>query len=204
MLQRFIFANFSEGPPATNRESPEGEGRGTRATFRPSSCGHPPRVAVSFLGLSEKHFPRTPRGKEKVRLLRSGSQLIVTPEGLPPHGLIGYGFFFGWAGVCFGWSGGCVGLCSRTIFPSQEMYALVISSRSFFRLNSISAILCSRVLRSSGICSFLSGLACYREVDSLLRASVPSRPREGPSGPNVLSDHARFITLLRRTLPPAA
>jgi hypothetical protein len=30
--------------------------------------------------------------------------------------------------------------------------------------------------RSSGICSFLSGLAYYREVDSLLRASVPSRP----------------------------
>jgi hypothetical protein len=40
-------------------------------------------------------------------------------------------------------------------------YALVISSRSFFRLNSISATLCSRVLCSSGICSFLSGLAYY-------------------------------------------
>ena len=53
------------------------------------------------------------------------------------------------------------------------MYALVISSRSFFRLNSISATLCSRVLCSSGICSFLSGLAYYREVDSLLRAACP-------------------------------
>src|SRR6266446_132881 len=75
MLHRFIFVNFSEGPLATNRESPKGEGRGTRAlppsTFRPSSCGHPPRVDVSFLGLSEKHFPRTPPGKEKVRFLRS-------------------------------------------------------------------------------------------------------------------------------------
>ena len=49
------------------------------------------------------------------------------------------------------------------------MYALVISSRSFSRLNSISAILCSRVLCSSGICSFLSRLAYYREVDSFLR-----------------------------------
>ena len=95
------------------------------------------------------------------------------PEGLPRPVLISYGFFFGWAGGCFGWSGGCVGLCSRTIFPSQEMYALVISSRSFFRLNSISAILCSRVLCSSGICSFLFGLAYYREVDSFLRAECP-------------------------------
>src|SRR6266481_9336465 len=88
-------------------------------------------------------------------------------ESFPTPGLISYTFFLGWGGVCFGWSGGCAGLCPRTIFPSQEMYALVISSRSFFRLNSISAILCSRVLCSSGICSFLSELACYREVDSL-------------------------------------
>src|SRR5208337_1545578 len=84
-----------------------------------------------------------------------------------PPGLTSCGFFFGWAGgcfdwsgVCFGWSGSCVGLCSRTIFPSQEMYALVISSRSFFRLNSISAILCSRVLCSSDICSGLAYLSC--------------------------------------------
>ena len=83
--------------------------------------------------------------------------------------LIGYGFFFGWAGVCFGCSGVGVGLCSRTIFPSQEMYAPMISSRSFFRLNSISAILCSKVLCSSGICWFLSELPYCREVDSLLR-----------------------------------
>jgi hypothetical protein len=123
----------------------------------------------------------------------NGSAMRVGPVGfafdtaLPPSGLISYGFFFGWApvcfgcgGGCFGWSGGCfgssggcVGLCSRTIFPSQEMYALVISSRSFFKLSSISATLCSRVLCSSGICSFLSGLAYYREVDSLLRAECP-------------------------------
>jgi hypothetical protein len=45
----------------------------------------------------------------------------------------------------------------------------MISSRSFFRLNSISAILCSKVLCSSGICSFLSELPYCREVDSLLR-----------------------------------
>jgi hypothetical protein len=96
-----------------------------------------------------------------------------SPKAFPRAVLISYGFFFGWAGGCFGWSGVCVGLCSRTIFPSQEMYALVISSRSFFRLDSISAILCSRVLCSSGICSFLSGLAYYRKVDSFLRAECP-------------------------------
>ena len=82
-----------------------------------------------------------------------------TPKDFLPRSLISYGFFFGWDGVFFGslaggfgWSGSCVGICSRTIFPSQEIYALVISSRSFFRLNSISATLCSRVLCSSGIC----------------------------------------------------
>src|SRR6266403_1042069 len=101
--------------------------------------------------------------------IRLSLALIVTSEGLLTPGLISYGFFFGWAGGRFGWSGGCAGLCSRTIFPSLEIYALVISSRSFFRLNSISAILCSRVLCSSGICSFLSELPYCREVDSLLR-----------------------------------
>jgi hypothetical protein len=45
----------------------------------------------------------------------------------------------------------------------------MISSRSFFRLNSISAILCSKVLCSSGICSFLSELPYCREVDSFSR-----------------------------------
>ena len=100
-----------------------------------------------------------------VRGLTDSSSLKACPR----PALISYGFFFGWAGGCLGWSGVCVGLCSRTIFPSQEMYALVISSRSFFRLNSISAILCSRVLCSSGIRSFLSVLAYYREVDSFLR-----------------------------------
>ena len=104
-----------------------------------------------------------------VRGLTDPSSLKAFPRAV----LISYGFFFGWAGGCFGWSGVCVGLYSRTIFPSQEMYALVISSRSFFTLNSISAILCSRVLCSSGICSFLSGLAYYREVDSFLRAECP-------------------------------
>jgi hypothetical protein len=31
----------------------------------------------------------------------------------PTPSLIGYGFFFGWAGVCFGCSGVGIGLCSR-------------------------------------------------------------------------------------------
>ena len=93
----------------------------------------------------------------------------------PTPSLIGYGFFFGWAGVCFGCSGVGVGLCSRTIFPSQEMYAPMISSRSFFRFNSISANLCSKVLCSSGISSFLSELPYCREVDSLLAKSPVTR-----------------------------
>jgi hypothetical protein len=38
MLQRFIFAVFSKGPPATNRESPEGRGEGCEG-FSPSSSG---------------------------------------------------------------------------------------------------------------------------------------------------------------------
>jgi len=90
----------------------------------------------------------------------------------------GYGFFFGWSSACFGWSGACFELFSpRTIFPSQEIYAVVISSRSFFRLNSISAILCSSVLCSSGICSFLSGwdsigkLIRYCELSATVQSS---------------------------------
>jgi hypothetical protein len=67
------------------------------------------------------------RGHPLPSSIRLSLALIVTPEGLLTPGLISYGFFFGWAGGCFGWSGGCVGLCSRTIFPSQEMYAFVIS-----------------------------------------------------------------------------
>jgi hypothetical protein len=103
-------------------------------------------------------------------LLSSASTISRSSSGFHPiPSLIGYGFFFGWAGVCFGCSGVGVGLCSRTIFPSQEMYAPMISSRSFFRLNSISAILCSKVLCSSGICSFLSELPYCREVDSFSR-----------------------------------
>jgi hypothetical protein len=56
MLHRFIFANFSKGPPATNRESPRGEGRGegnegcpAPSTFRLYFAASPPRVALSFL-----------------------------------------------------------------------------------------------------------------------------------------------------------
>jgi hypothetical protein len=51
----------------------------------------------------------------------------------------------------------------------------MISSRSFFRFNSISAILCSKVLCSSGICWFLSELLYCREVDSLLAKSPAAR-----------------------------
>jgi len=111
---------------------------------------------------------------------RIDDQPQLFPDFTRRPSLIGHGFFFGWADVCFGCSGVGVGLCSRTIFPSQEMYAPVISSRSFFRLNSISATLCSKVLCSSGICSFLSELPYYREVDSLLRAPVPSRSQIAP------------------------
>src|SRR4030081_2479959 len=55
-------------------------------------------------------------------------QLLWQPRFHPTPSLIGYGFFLGWAGVCFGCSGVGVGLCSRTIFPTQEMYAPMISS----------------------------------------------------------------------------
>src|SRR3979411_1916442 len=77
MLQRFKFAVFSKGPPATNRESPRGEERGGEREvfaflFRPLL-----RTALAlpfpFLGLSEKHSSRIPPGKEKVRFLRSRS-----------------------------------------------------------------------------------------------------------------------------------
>ena len=101
--------------------------------------------------------------------MRPRRSAAALPDFIRRPGLIAYGFFFGWADVCFGCSGVGVGLCSRTIFPSQEMYAPMISSRSFFRLNSISAILCSKVLCSSGICSFLSELPYCREVDSFSR-----------------------------------
>jgi hypothetical protein len=54
-------------------------------------------------------------------LLSSASTISRSSSGFHPTPiLIGYGFFFGWAGVCFGCSGVGVGLCSRTIFPSQE------------------------------------------------------------------------------------
>ena len=41
MLQRFIFALFSKGPPATNRERPEGRGEGNEGSSAfhfPESC----------------------------------------------------------------------------------------------------------------------------------------------------------------------
>ena len=38
MLQRFIFVNLSKGLPATNRESPEGEGA-LRLPLRPLLVG---------------------------------------------------------------------------------------------------------------------------------------------------------------------
>jgi hypothetical protein len=115
-----------------------------------------------------------------------GQELGIDPKPLDQlrcaAGLISYGFLFGWSSACFGWSGVCFELFSpRTIFPSQEIYAVVISSRSFFRLNSISAILCSSVLCSSGICSFLSGwdsigkLIRYCELSATVSIVTPCR-----------------------------
>jgi hypothetical protein len=112
-----------------------------------------------------RHFATETGVSYRAHRRRSATTL---PGFHPTPSLIGYRFFFGWAGVCFGCSGAGVGLCSRTIFPSQEMYAPMISSRRFFRFNSISAILCSKVLCSSGIGWFLSELLYCREVDSLL------------------------------------
>jgi hypothetical protein len=79
MLQRFNFAVFSKGPPATNRESPRGEGRGTRGFCLPLSglfLWTTPARCRFLLGaaLSENIPLSNPgRGKEKVRFLRSGS-----------------------------------------------------------------------------------------------------------------------------------
>jgi hypothetical protein len=71
MLQRFNFALFSKGPPATNRESLGGEREGTRALFRLPLSGlflrAPLRVAVSFLGPHQrKTFLSNPRGKGEI------------------------------------------------------------------------------------------------------------------------------------------
>jgi hypothetical protein len=68
MLQRFIFALFSKGPLSTNRESREGKARGegsSTSSSGPILVGTPPGVAVSFLGLSEKHSSQTPREKKR-------------------------------------------------------------------------------------------------------------------------------------------
>ena len=52
-------------------------------------------------------------------------------------------------------------------FPGKVRVGDILSK--LLQINSISAILCSRVLCSSGISSFLSELAYNREVDLLLR-----------------------------------
>jgi len=72
MLQRFNFALFSKGPPATKRENHEGEGNDgfSPSTFGASFCAHPRALPFPSWDLSEKHSSQIPRGK--VRSLRSG------------------------------------------------------------------------------------------------------------------------------------
>jgi hypothetical protein len=61
-VQRFNFAVFSKGPPATNRGSPEERGEGTRLSVPSTFQRAPPRVAVSFLGPLSENIPLDPLG----------------------------------------------------------------------------------------------------------------------------------------------
>src|SRR5271165_5705241 len=75
MLHGRIVASFSGGPsPRPTAKTTRGEGRGNKEVFTP-------HVGVSFLGPQQKTFLSNPRGKEKVRSLRSGS---LTPESQRP------------------------------------------------------------------------------------------------------------------------
>ena len=96
----------------------------------------------------------------------------------PTSSLIGYGFSS--AGPVFALVAQGLALDSvqgQFSLPRKckRQLAPMISSRSFFRFNSISAILCSNVLCSSGMCSFLSESLYCREVDSLLTKSPVAR-----------------------------
>jgi len=65
MLHRFIFALFSKGSPATNRESPKGEGR-ERGGF------HPTRWRFLLGAASAKNIPLSPPGKGKGEVFTLG------------------------------------------------------------------------------------------------------------------------------------
>jgi hypothetical protein len=81
MLHRFNFVNFSEGPPATNRESSEGE-RGARAL---SLCAFSLSSPSALRRRDESgQTPRTSRHLENhwlVKTLQQGGSLIYS--GLP-------------------------------------------------------------------------------------------------------------------------
>src|SRR5271165_5960968 len=75
LLHGRIVASFSGGPsPRPTAKTTRGEGRGTRRSS-------PRTLAFPSWGLSKKHSSLNPRGKEKVRSLRSGS---LTPESQRP------------------------------------------------------------------------------------------------------------------------
>jgi hypothetical protein len=79
MLQRFIFAIFSKGPPATNRESPRERGgeRGLSSAFSLSSLflrARPRALPFPSSDFSEKHSSQT-RGEKKCEVFT----LLFTP-----------------------------------------------------------------------------------------------------------------------------
>jgi hypothetical protein len=67
-VQRFNFAVFSKGPPATNRGSPAERGEGTRLSVPSTFQRAPPARCRFLLGAAQrKHSPRPPRPKGKER-----------------------------------------------------------------------------------------------------------------------------------------
>jgi len=76
MLHRFNFAVFSKGPPATNRESPEGR-RGARALFRlplsaPLLARTPARCRFLLGAASAKNIALKPAGEKKGEVFTLG------------------------------------------------------------------------------------------------------------------------------------
>jgi hypothetical protein len=78
MLHRFIFVNFSKGPPATNRESLGGErGEGNEgslppSTFGASSCAHPRALPFPPWGRLSENVPLKPAGEKKGEVFTLG------------------------------------------------------------------------------------------------------------------------------------
>jgi hypothetical protein len=81
MLHRFNFAVFSKGPPATNRESPEGRGEGSEGFCLPLSGlflrARPRALPFPSSDFSEKHSSQT-RGEKNVRSSRFSLPLAAS------------------------------------------------------------------------------------------------------------------------------